>query len=126
MNDEQKPKEFWIELNEEGNHYTGRLCWATYPGDKPARGNYIKVIEHAAYEALRKRLFVTEGSLEFYKLESEQLRAERDELIARMSQRHIIGKVYDVSRETVTNLANELDVANKALAEYRAISPYKE
>jgi hypothetical protein len=40
-----KPREFWIQLNPETAHYTGRICWNTYPGDKPVDTNYILVRE---------------------------------------------------------------------------------
>lgn len=81
-------------------------------------------------EALRKELKITQMDREQVGFVMEELRKERDELKeqayidaeradkaekerddlhARLSQRHIIGKAYEVTRETVNQLAGELD-----------------
>lgn len=40
-----KPRSFWVEMDEDWANPTGNICWAYYPLDKPTNGNYIKVSE---------------------------------------------------------------------------------
>jgi hypothetical protein len=37
-------RRFWIELDDAGNP-TGEVCWAYFEGDKPLKGNWLKVEE---------------------------------------------------------------------------------
>lgn len=101
-NDTRKPREFWISEHAYDD-YTQQVFT-----EKPEDGDeYVQVIEYSAYEMLKRSI----GLMGFHRGndEWEALRKERDELHARLAQRHIIGKAYEVTRETVNRLAGELE-----------------
>ncbi len=35
---------YWIEVDPETKDSTGNICWAYYPGDKPAKGYWLEVV----------------------------------------------------------------------------------
>ena len=109
MSDPKSPREFWI--REAGFSFDSDV-----QDSDPWIGGYIHVIEKSAFDVqaaeiteLNKMLLRLVNTNLDNQWDLRILRPECERLKAKLHRRHILGKAYEVSAESINRLAGELD-----------------